>query len=309
MRAALRSALMGMLCLLAWPVSVVSAGDTYLIGSRGAQKPVNFGVPPEVKSPWYMRVDVGYGFMSSGDMGIKGFDTGISRDYGELDSAGLVSAGVGLRLTPALRVEAQIDVRPYVKLGGRNRAHGNSSRWVPGEPKSFPDGQTVPTFDVSYLDVARTDDANAAYQNLMLYGFWDIAPGSVITPYVGAGIGINVRSMRRDSKDHYNCIRSTNEYFLDGEHIVDPYPVCKMADFSEKNPEASFQVGLAAAAAAGVGIKLGPSTTLDVGYRLMWQSADSQISWRRVELFPASTITFSDRLDHEIRTGIRIAFD
>jgi len=316
MRAAFHSALTGLLCLIACPVPVVSAGESYMIGSRGAQKPVNFGAPPEVKSPWYMRVEGGYVVNSSGDIRSESPAGLTLRSYADdTDSSGIFTVGAGYRVSPGFRLEGTLDYRPLTKSKAGIEMSGSKSFWQDGPQQTvtLSTGQqaTVPSYDVSHFDVRRDHVVSSGRQSLMLFGYWDITRGSRVTPYVGAGIGANLLLTKSTSADAFKCAGSSNLYTHPetGQSVRTDLPVCKAQDFSEKSNRTGSAIGLAAAAAAGVGIQITPSVTLDLGYRLMWQAGETTLRWDNKDIFPSYAVTFSDRLDHEIRTGIRIAFD
>ncbi len=316
MRAAFRRALMAMLCLLAWPVSVVSAGESYTIGSRGAQKPAHFAVPTEVKSPWYMRVEAGYVANSSGDLSLSGDSSLTLRSFADdADGSGVITVGLGYRVSPSFRIEGAFDVQPISKVKAAISGRGKSVTATDGDPVDFalPGGARtqVATTDMTRFDVDRDQDVKSRRQSLMLFGYWDLVNGSRITPYVGGGFGANLHFVRSRTTDDYKCLESSNEYDnpATGNRVTTKLPSCLIDDYTAASSKTTYAIGFAAAAAAGLGIQIAPTVNLDIGYRLMWQAAETTLRWDASNAFPSASINFSDRLDHEIRTGIRIAFD
>ncbi|MBV9955563.1 MAG: porin family protein, partial [Pseudolabrys sp.] len=163
------------------------------------------------------------------------------------------------------------------KLGGAVTAGlgaGIRSRWL----------RTDLTFDYGGAQkyqgtIATTNDTSAKIQahNLLFNGYIDLGTWTLLTPYIGAGLGA--------------AYVRTSEYSSTGAPPFTPVP-------------ANTQWNFAWALMAGAAFQVAPNLQIDAGYRFL-SVGDAKTG---ADAF-GRRMTFRDVHNHEIRVGLRWSYD
>jgi opacity protein-like surface antigen len=254
--------------------------------------PQNDDVPVEFGTGWYIRGDIAAAQDNAIAFGRASL-LGMKPPNGW--SAGL---GAGYKFTNYLRADLTVDYRSPVTTNGiagtQPCVTGAAPIRAPDPVTGLPTGAVIgsnPVFDnctgIAHSRLNRTHVLANAYVDL---GTW-----SRFTPYVGAGIGVNVT---------YN--KSQLNWFMSNQ---DPYNITFTDPFSQvviheymDTQHTGYTYNLAWALMGGVAFDLTPHLKLDVGYRYLnlgrYTAADS------------SGNTITKRLSaQEIRTGFRYVID
>lgn len=297
------------------------AGDLDNTAAGGIRNYNSGGVPVPVPTTyeesykWYMRGDYGTAFKNSGTFNNYGWPITFTQpnNWNELS---IISFGFGKYLTPSLRSEFTVDYRP-------ERAIASGSQTVTGITRTAQLADTTVTVPLTGLTssakvfVTNSYTGNLqediGYQNstFLASGIYDFNRGGKLRPYVGAGLGIAMHQVRRESTDVYNCAGSiTNTYPLNGSIFVTPSVSAQCDTSAASGLKDTYTTtskttmvgwGLAAALQAGVTYDLSPRTHWDTGYRMLWQGG-------HLNVFSAngiSSVRVADQINHEIRTGVR----
>lgn len=282
---------------------------------RGGGVPVPAPAPiPESKADWYMRGDVGYTVGSSGKITTTGADYGAYTDFSEADGTVFGSIGIGAYLGHSFRAEITADIRPDQRLGNK----GARSRTVTTSELGDTINQYVvfngntqtvsmQSYDYHNYQTSRTEDIRTSNNTVMFNVYRDIETGGPFTPYIGAGLGLAVSTVKTRFSERGACtgsyLRYTNFY---GQVVEEQHPTCiaqtKELNSSDGRVETTY--GLAAAIMAGGSYRVSEITSIDVGYRFLWQGTSADVS-PHVGPDGASRIQWDSRIDHEIRTGVR----
>jgi opacity protein-like surface antigen len=267
----IKLACLGLGALLA-ATGAAQAGD-FSFGS-GLRERVEVPAPIPVPAPmpvpegftYYLRGDLGWSFATAPSFSETGAlfgatpltYAGLSNKSVSTDDVFVGTIGVGAYLTPHLRGDLTLD---------------------------FLSSQDIDA-SATYLDpgpingsVADRVRANRVVGLVNLY--WDVLPRGVITPYIGAGVGMV-----------YNDLNRT--------HLtIDDTPATLKTGSSKET-----SVGLAAALMAGASFSLNHQWALDVSYRALFldgASVSTTLSTTEV-----SKVTIGDVWEHQVRVGLRV---
>lgn len=276
--------------------------------------PVPAPIPYEEHYKYYIGAGLGWSFMRSGDVSGIGVGGAAMTTIPMDDFVGpaTVSLTVGRYLTPSLRLELGIDIRT------KNKVHTGVSSY---ETTLYGDGGNVtitdlggntiysgPSHRYNVYDVTHTERAHTQTHNFMLNAVHEFNRGGRFTPYIGAGVGVALHMLHREARDQAQCIngRSGNDVY-DAYGVVQPRTCWSQTDlptaFTGQSKVSSTGVGLAAALMAGLTYNLNDRTHLDVGYRFIWQGG--KVVATTDAGFGTTTISVGNRIDHELRTGVR----
>jgi opacity protein-like surface antigen len=248
--------------------------------------PQNDDVPVEFGTGWYIRGDIAAAQDNANVFGRASL-LGMKPPNGW--SAGL---GAGYKFTNFLRADLTVDYRSPVTTNG---IAGTQTCLVGTAPVRDPTTQAIigsnPIFDqctgIAHSRLNRTHVLANAYVDL---GTW-----SRFTPYVGAGIGVNVTY----NKSQLNWFMSNQEPY--NITFTDPFSKITFHQFMDTTRN-GYTYNLAWALMGGVAIDITPHLKLDVGYRYLslgrYTAADSS----------GNTIT-KQMHAQEIRTGFRYVID
>lgn len=284
---------------------------------RGGGVPVPAPAPiPESKADWYMRGDVGYTVGSSGKITTTGADYGAYTDFSEADGTVFGSIGIGAYLGHSFRAEITADIRPDQRIGKKAPRSRTQTTTEPGDPFTeyvTYNGATVtvqqPTYDYHHYQTTRTEDIRTSNNTVMFNVYRDIETGGPFTPYIGAGLGLAVSTVKTRYTERGACTGSTYRYTgFYGDVNERSHPTCTADDDKKSMTSTDGRVettyGLAAAIMAGGSYRVSEITSIDVGYRFLWQGTSADVS-PHVGPDGASRIQWDSRIDHEIRTGVR----
>ena len=274
------------------------AGDLSNGAADGIRDYSSGGVPVpmpttyEENFKWYVRGDVGTAFKNSGTFDAGTWPVAISQPANWSEQS-IVSVGFGRYLSPSFRVEATVDYRTE-----RTLASGTAVL----APITITRAAAGTTAYNTYTGIQAED---VGYQNttLLMSGYYDFNERGRFRPYIGAGAGLAVHQLNRRGVSQYNCD--------DGQITVVGPPTIVTAGCSETNG-LQYQInavsnahgigyGLAGQVSAGVSYAITPRTHWDTGYRLLWQSGRIGVT----SMDGTSQLHIADRIEHELRTGVR----
>lgn len=195
---------------------------------------------------FYVRGDVGGSFTRDLDGSVLDGD-GFSGDFG---NSWAFDVGVGYQLPYNLRVELAGGYRPGYEIRSREATGG----------------------------IPLAADADARTWTVMANAYYDIATGTKLTPYVGAGLGVAFNRL------------DTISYRLGG---------------SEIREEGKNKTNFAWAVMAGVAYSATSNIKLDFGYRYL-DAGDFETSGS-TNVGPATKIE-GDVRAHEVKIGLRYQF-
>ena len=271
--------------------------------------PVPAPIPIPETFSWYVRGDVGYDIKTNGNITLSGIprvDLSAPSSHNGLFTG---SFAFGRYVTPSLRTELGIDLRNQQTVARtRNGGYTFTTQTDSGIPDSV--DPTVNSVDTNTHLADRQDQTTLASHTIMANAYYDFKNGSAFTPYLGAGVGVNIAQMKRSYSESARCLYSHNSDPLTDTTYVDPITGARQcAPSAPSFADASGSKGITAygpalALMAGTAVQLRPGVSLDAGYRLMWQGATPSISMGSV-MGDISKIAIGARTDHEVRMGLR----
>ena len=280
----------------------------------------------EVGSNWYIRGDLGFSFDTAPTLtypniltpppaGVAGVPNPVG--YGPSTHQHGFDAGIGIgyRYNDYLRFDATYEYRtgqgssqrnagivcPYAASGESSQANGNTPSFLLGYAY-----ETNQTCD-SYLSLKQHNNVGLANAYVDLGTYWGV------TPYLGAGAGLNVNSATGDLT--YNKTSDGTPYRADlsptGQYphvwvdpvtglMINPQPNISFAPQNWDRKIAATNYSLAIALMGGVGIALGTNTTLDIGYRYL-NLGTTKLSLNN----GAQAVITQKNVSQDIRVGLR----
>lgn len=285
------------LAVLAQPASAAdwnNGGESIKDMSGSAGVPVPAPVPvADYAADWYIGVVTG-GVLSD-DSSITEVGTGMPvRDSSDLAKTMFGGISAGRYLTPSLRAEIAFDFYDDFTIAGPNEV-------------AYPLSLTSPSSgDVAVYDVTRTDTVKIGRTTGMFNLFYDIPVSQRFKPYIGAGVGVTWRSIKRKYSVNGACDH------VNGDPNCSSLPTDLEPTFEENDTLESDRFDVALAAMAGFTIEVTPSILWDNGYQLLWESNSIEM------LAPTycgsgascdSTVKYADTMQHQFRTGLRFLID
>ena len=270
---------------------------------RNAAVPVPAPTPPnQYNKDWYVRGDLGYNLATSVDIAVTGGSSARSGD--DLNGFMFGSIGFGRYVTPSLRAELSVDMRPKktVTTGTQYFSKVTTALNTVG---GITTKDTI-TYNVAQQDDSQTED-HTAFMNLY-YDFH--TSGSRFTPYIGAGIGLDSKRFKRTTAQTIECSQVSVDPTTNNPAIGSPFlKTCPASPYGSPPPsnndsKYASQLGFAAALMVGAAFEVTPGVQWDAGYRLTWEGA--ALSANSLAFDGTTRISISDRIDHELRTGVRI---
>ncbi len=261
---------------------------------RNAAVAVPVPAPTPSNTPmadWYIRADFGYNFATNGSISATG---GISPSgSGSLSDFAFGGIGAGRYLTPSVRAEMSIDFQAKKPVTQGTYTFGKTIA-QPGAP--------LGSVDTLNYNVTQSDNSGTADQTLLLSLYYDFHNGSRFTPYVGAGLGVDFRSLKRGYSQNAVCASATNS--VSGAYPAGtcPAPVGYATKYNHTSYDTS--IGFAAALMLGAAYQVSEGVYLDSGYRMLWDGAS--VTAAADGIGGATNVSVGDRLNHEFRTGVRI---
>lgn len=261
----------------------------------GAAVPVPAPAPMPVQAAdWYMRADLAFAATSGGNVGQSGpyLDLKAPDDMPRYFGGGIA---VGRYITPSIRADFSIDYRSKQRLASGTTVNNRIETTTVGGLK------TIEHWSDSYNNEAS--NGNYAF---MLNGYYDFRNDSRFTPYVGAGVGVSMRTLSRVADDQHTCV-STDTIQADGSVTSAAGGCTTPTPASYSSSQNATAYGLAAALMAGVSYEISPGVLWDSGYRFMYFNGN--VAATAPTGLGGSVIKIGDRTDHEFRTGLRWNID
>ena len=297
-----------------------------LFGS--APPPISYsagqGPQTEVGSNWYLRGDVGASFDNSPTLSLSSISTPPQGDPANPWSPTLgpskfstdftADIGVGYRVNNYFRLEATYDYRGGP--GGKN----TSTVICPYGAYGM-ETQTTPVVLLGYLyNPTNTCDGHVKltqYNNAgLVNGYVDLGTYWGITPYFGAGAGLNVNTIS-GSLNYFQTsngapyradLSPTGSYpqiWVNSAGVqLSPQPNITFAPQNWDRKIASTRYSMAWDLIAGIGIQISPSATLDIGYRYLNTGAMNTVVSPQT-----GTVMKQSNTSQDIRIGIRYMAD
>lgn len=290
------------IALAAGATPALAGGDVvYRDGSskdyRGAGIPVPAPIPVMEHFRWYLRADMGLGLLGGGAPSETGLIIGaqdatgvgaqtpfgtssswFTDDFNTFVSGGV---GVGMYLTPHLRGDLTVEARTKSDVIGDGAY--SYAQWAHTIPVPGPTGTRV---DGSLQDKTEVRDTTT-----MINLYYDFKDRGGFTPYIGAGVGVAVRTLQRTS--------TLTETLYD---VTGPIPVLTGTRTLTGTGKAHVPA-LAAALTLGASYALHPGMVLDFNYRYMY-TGEGDVKGR-VGGQP-TTLTVGETHEHALRAGLRI---
>lgn len=278
---------------------------------RGAAVPVPAPAPIPETVGWYLRGDIGYTVGSGGSISTKGPSFGAYSAFDDVSGPFVGTLGVGRYVTPNVRAEFTFDFRNERRLSSGRAEMSNVSHRETGIARLPIAGVSTGYETVSNYSITADDQIKTSNQQLMFNVYHDFTNRTGFTPYIGAGIGVNVRTTKRKLTASGTCTGSYDTYTLDagGARVIDNANAgCRSGagdNFDQSHSSTDTGYGVAAALMAGAGITVASGVTVDMGYRFMWQQQNYAVDYGLAGI-TSSRVSFDGRTDHELRTGVRI---
>jgi opacity protein-like surface antigen len=282
------------------------------IKDRGpAGVPVPAPVPYEEHYKYYVGGSLGWTFGRSGSLsatGPGGVDIGVP--FGEHVGPASLSITAGRYVTPSIRLELGLDLRSPTKVARGNQEYQVRIYGVGPEVSVYNPSigsYEGPSQNYNVYNVAHSEDTKHQVHTLMVNALYDFNRGGKLNPYIGAGLGISMHMLHRNYRAAGACIHGYNDYY-DLYGNAQPGTCHNQADlpatFSNEGKTSSTGLGFAAAVMAGINYKLTERTTLDVGYRAIYQGGTVAIGGT-IARGITTNVSVGNVLDHEVRTGLR----
>jgi opacity protein-like surface antigen len=281
-------------------------------GSIGV--PVPAPVPHEETYKYYVGIGGGTALYSSGTITASGLGgAGLETvPFGD-NYHGVISVVAGRYITPSLRLELGLDFRTSQSVLSGDQVY-TTRLYGPGATQNVTNATgTVtlysgPSQNYNNYNVVQSEDAKAKTHTFMLNLVQDFNRGGRLNPYLGVGVGMAVHMIDRSFRANGVCYEGRNDVLV--LYGVDHPTTCWNDEglpptVTSSGRTEGIGVGLAASLMAGVSYSLSERTHLDVGYRLMWQGGKVSVAFTNGDGLGTTTLKLGDRLDHEIRTGLR----
>jgi opacity protein-like surface antigen len=271
-----------------------AAGGIKDYGGHGVPVPVPQAYEENFK--WYVRGDLGLTVKSSGKIDQGNWQLNLPQPD-EWRNQSIISFGFGRYITPAIRVEGTLDYRPERKLAKSSAPQAT--------PDTVQRALTTSESDVNSFHGTRVEDVTYQNTTLLMSAYRDFNHGGRLRPYVGAGVGIAIHQLQRSGTDTYTCYDSGSSVTIFGtpDKLINGCSTQNGLKTSYTNDSNATAIGyrLAAHFSTGVSYDITPRTHWETGYRAMWQGGNVAVTSTN----GLSSVRLGDRLDHELRTGIR----
>jgi opacity protein-like surface antigen len=296
--------------MIASGVAPAMAADWGGVKNMGTGVPIPVPAPAPVPtydadSDWYIGLSLGADLLT--DATIRDSDVDylgnsnpghFARSSSDVPSQMTYGLTFGRYMTPSLRWEVAIDYSPDTQISrdetlfypATNSAH------------NFSDG----SIDTNLYNVRRTDNVQLSRTTALFNLLYDIPTGTRFTPYIGGGLGLTWRRLRRGYSETSSCINSINS------DVGIPTGACSgnpnlPSGGTLSGSDSKNQVDLAAAVQAGIATNLTDQIIWDNGWQMLWEGG--KISMSAPSAAGNNEFTFKDSVLQQFRSGIRIKFD
>lgn len=256
-------------------------------GAGGVPVPAPAPIPVS-DAEWYIGVVGGGVLVDDADIENIGSMMPV-RDNVQKTMFGGISAG--RYLTPNVRAELAFDFYDDFKLTSSGNVSYREN--LPG----------LSGFVQNY-GVTRTDSIKVGRTTAMLNMYYDIPTGTRFRPFVGAGIGVTWRSMKRDWSEQANCDSTTETSTgITSAPCYNLIPNVQPTGYRASGSSEVDRFDLALAAMAGLSYEITPDIIWDNSYQLLWESQGISLTANSVS--GVSKVDYSDTIQHQFRTGLR----
>jgi opacity protein-like surface antigen len=282
----------------------------------------------EVGSNWYLRGDVGTSLDSVPTLSFTSASvpppgnaaTPLSASSGasQLGHNFLADIGVGYRFNNYIRGDVTYEYRSGP--GGSGSSTVVCPYALTGLTEQDPDANGIYREDGYLYNTTNTCSGvvNLQQHNNMVLanGYFDMGTYWGITPYIGAGAGMNVQTTsgtlgyyENANGQVYNAnLTPTGTYpqiwVNQAGSPINPQPQIAFTTQNWNRTISSTKYSLAIAFMAGIGIQVTPSATLDIGYRYLNTGASTVYVSS-----PAAAFLKNSNVSQEIRVGLRYMVD
>jgi opacity protein-like surface antigen len=299
------------------------AADLFGTAPPVVSYPAENGPTVEVGSNWYIRGDIGAGLDSAPTVTFSTLSippqgdpsTPLSPNFGtqQFSRNFLADIGLGYRFNNFFRADATYEYR--------NGPGGSTTATVICPYGAYGMTNQAGTVEYGYLyNPSNTcdGDLNVKQHNNMFLanGYFDVGTFWGITPYVGAGAGVNIATTSgslaffetANGQPYAANLSPTGTYpqiWIDAYgNVINPQPKIAFTTQDWNRTIQSTKYSIAVALMAGFGFQLTPSATLDIGYRYLNTGATT------LDLTgPAAPSLKSSNVSQEFRIGIRYMAD
>lgn len=297
------------IALLAGTSSAGLAGGDWSdsgISNYNSSVPVPAPIPVPVNAAqWYLRADLGYAAAASGTIENTGYPV-TTYDYDGAGQDFSFGFAIGYYITRQWRAELAGD---WTNESTTSRAtEGVSGLDIPTAGADFDPGGGAPleaTVDHNFYSGTFEHTTKLHSSAALVNMYYDFDTGSWFRPYIGGGLGLSVHRLRVKGDTSLSCEGTVNENLVSGNLTPVPPAMapCAQPDTSSRASNTVTAYGLAATAMTGAAIELSPGILWDTGYRFIYRGGTAEVNFTT----PTGTgsITIEDRIDHEIRTGLR----
>jgi opacity protein-like surface antigen len=283
-------------------------------GSAGIPVPAPAPIPVTA-ADWYIRADLNYALRSSGNT-ISGGDFQFPVSNADNMPSYLgATLGVGRYITPSIRGEFALDYRTQQRYASTRGAATGTVTSTSTNPLLVvtPAGMATvaqPVTIVNHYAINYQEDGHVGNYAAMANFYYDFKNHTSFTPYVGAGIGVAMHMLRRNYSETSSC--SSQDFYYAampqyGQAASSLMDQTCAGSFNGSGYVSSTGFGFAGALMAGFSYEMSPGILLDTGYRFMYQNG--KITSTRDSVLGFSMVEIPDRIDHEIRTGLRFDID
>ena len=263
--------------------------------NRSVAVPAPIPVPVN-EAQWYVRADFGVAANSSGTLDVSGYPV-ETVDFGS-DRPFSYSFGIGRYFDHTnLRWDVAIDFRDFHRVTGHSDPVTETV-------------QTEGTFDFGLGVVPalenRTYNGNFYHRGEALATtalaslYYDLETGTPFTPYLGGGVGLAIHTLRADSDSDLGCSGLVVTDLTGGS--VQPSVACSESISTSTNTT-TRGYGVAASATAGFTYEVYKGVKIDTAYRFLYEGGNVVVDANGP--IGVTHIDIGDRIDHEIRTGVR----
>ncbi|MGF1650574.1 MAG: outer membrane protein [Hyphomicrobiaceae bacterium] len=295
--------------LLCATAGVAEAGDPRSVTMRGSYSERVAHVPapapiPEYKADYYVELHTGFAFSSSGTIATGG-DSVVARSMSETSNLWNAGISVGRYFGGGLRGSLSLDFRPEKNVVNDSGPREVTHRHVTA------DGDRVTSRISMYDNPDDSDSGRYQFQTGLANVFYDFERFGRFRPYLGAGAGAVLYTFDRNLQGGATCLDQTIDF---ADPLIPDQTVAAACAATHdptrfvSNSKLETTWGYALALMAGVGIQMHDNLTLDLGYRALYTSGTAGITLPSV-LGGSSTVKIEDRLDHELRVGLRWDID
>lgn len=259
---------------------------------------------PEYEADYYFGFSLSHAFATRGTISTHGPLTGI-QDGDDLDGVNSGGIQVGRYFGRGFRGELSFDFRNAQNIASVTSQDSFTLNWDP----ALGDGSTNTT--TYYFD--RRERLSLSYHTAMVKGYMDFDTGRGFTPYIGAGAGFVLYSLKRQQNDDVvteqggvdiiTCSTSNDldPTLYDNGTACIPDPDLELTDQSDSSTEVSW--GYSLAAMAGISIDVADHVKADIGWQGTYTSGNASEVLGPLGL--ETEVEIEDRFDNEIRVGLR----